>query len=153
MSKDSTSVLRRLRVTLPNGEMADMVLYPGYEVEDIVDVFLLQHGMDEDILARKRLVQSALALQMKPPPSPNGRSAGNGAQPVSNQLVSANQQSLKERAHPIRVRLQLPSGVMVESIIKNNEDAALASVRLAQQYQLNEVDEMRVYEHLRTTLK
>jgi hypothetical protein len=49
----------KLKVRLPDGSMSVLIIYPGYEVADQVDAFLVQYGMDEDRAAREKLIEAA----------------------------------------------------------------------------------------------
>ena len=52
----------KLRVKLPTGDTADMILYPGYHVGQQVDAFLVQHDMQDDDEAKLKLIEAAQSI-------------------------------------------------------------------------------------------
>ena len=52
----------KLRVMLPSGETAEMILYPGYHVGQQVDAFLLEHDMQDNDEAKAKLLQAAQTI-------------------------------------------------------------------------------------------
>lgn len=55
----------RLKVALPDGKSADIQIYPGFHVGRQVDAFLIQHGLDDDDDARRKLTSAAEQLAAK----------------------------------------------------------------------------------------
>jgi len=52
----------KLRVKLPSGEAADMVLYPGYHVGQQVEAFLVKHNLQDEDDVKAKLLEAAQSI-------------------------------------------------------------------------------------------
>ena len=177
----------KLRVKLPDGQSADMVLYPGYHVGQQVDAFLVQHAIEENEDAKAKLVEAANkvvaalarqhdahededpehqqqhhlnhqnALLTAPPrlasgtasfaqPTPGGRSP-------SPNTSSRYAQPTPKAGRKCRVRIQLPNGESLETVMRDNEDLVGLSKRIALQHGLTGDYQERVLQQLRAAFK
>jgi ribosomal protein S10 len=55
--------LRRMVIKLPQGQTGELMIDLESNVESQVDLFLETHGMDDDLEARRKLLQSVLKMQ------------------------------------------------------------------------------------------
>jgi hypothetical protein len=62
MASPSPQKKKKMRITLPSGQTADLILYDGYKVEHQVDSFLEQHDMAHDYIARERMISTAKVI-------------------------------------------------------------------------------------------
>ena len=55
----------KLKVMLPTGASTEIQIYPGYHIGRQVETFLVQHNMEDDLVARKKLTKAATQIAKK----------------------------------------------------------------------------------------
>lgn len=138
------SVTVKLRVRLPDGAEAIMQLRHGVEeVKTQVARFLAQNGMQSDSLAYEKLVKlgsSLLADQIRVRESQAAETAA-APKPSSNPVPKC------------VVRVKLPSGQTIETVVSRDEDAQVVAARIAAEHGLSMGYQNKVWEQLRSAQK
>lgn len=184
----------KLRVKLPDGQSADMILYPHYHVGQQVDAFLVQHSIEDNEDAKAKLVEAAKkvvaaaarqhdahededvehqqqhianhqnTLLTAPPRLASGTASFSNlphgsamsASPASRHTHvngSGAVGSGKLGRKCCRVKISLPSGKQIETLMRENEDLVALSKRIAGDYGLTPQYQEKVLHQLRATFK
>lgn len=183
----------KLRVKLPDGQSADMILYPHYHVGQQVDAFLVQHSIEDNEDAKAKLVAAAKnvvaaasrqhdaheeedvehqqqhianhqnALLTAPPRLASGtasfsnlpRGSAMSASPASRhtQATGSGVIGSGKLGMKCRVKISLPSGEQIETLMNENEDLVALSKRIAGDYGLTPSYQERVLHQLRAVFK
>jgi GTPase SAR1 family protein len=137
------SVTVKMRVKLPDGAEAIMQLRHGIEdVKSQVAKFLAQNGMQSDSLAFEKLVKLGSSL-------------------LADQVRAKQSQSTPEPGTPTAsttvpkcvVRIKLPSGQTIETVVSRDEDAQVVAARVASEHGLSMGYQNKVWEQLRSAQK
>lgn len=156
---------RRMRVRLPDGASASMVLYEGYDVQQQVDAFLVQYGMEDDLKARSKLIEAAshiLKSQLNNGFERGGDKASSAtvssvSSAVPAALTSDGKSPSKRTSNPkqsrkCKIRIQLPdyAGEPIETMIREGEDVHAIARSIALQHNLSVGFQQKVLDQLRS---
>jgi GTPase SAR1 family protein len=137
------SVTVKMRVKLPDGAEAIMQLRHGIEdVKSQVARFLAQNNMQSDSLAFEKLVKLGSSLLADQIRAKQSQSA-----PESN--APANPNTVPKCV----VRVKLPSGQTIETVVSRDEDAQVVAARVASEHGLSMGYQNKVWEQLRSAQK
>lgn len=153
----------KLRVKLPTGKSADMILFPGYHVGQQVDAFLTQHEMQDDDEARAKLFEVAKEFVVNAARQHDQHEGEDAA--VKEMLALNHQNALLAKpsrltgtgagpGRKIRVRIALPNGgQVIETVMNENDDLVAISKRISRDHGLSAQYQERVLEQLRSAFK
>ena len=100
----------KLRVRLPDGTPADLIIYPEYDIDSQITVFMSRFGIENNATAKAKLVEVvhvALKLEVgakkEQPPAATTKSSST---PPSNTTTNTTMNKDKK----VRLKLKLPNG-------------------------------------------
>lgn len=153
----------KLKIHLPtDGSVVTMTLYSSYDVDQQVDAFMVQYGIEDKIKAREKLLQLARKTvdsllsgtatssntEINNNDSVSRRTDGDNAEPT--ELQSPSQTHVKK----FNIKIKIPSsGEVVELIIKENENLVLLSKQIAVMHVLTPAQEAKILKQLSQILK
>lgn len=129
----------KLRVRLPDGTPADLVIYPEYDIESQVTVFMSRFGIENNNSAKNKLVEVAqVALKLE---------VGSKQEKIPFQVTNKSQEIKKKK---VRLKLKLPNGNVenVDVQITSNDNMEKIAHDVAKQYQLTSDYERKIYNRL-----
>jgi hypothetical protein len=141
----------KLRVRLPDGNPADLVIYPEYDIESQVTVFMSRFGIENNISAKNKLVEVAqVALKLE---------VGSKQEKLPFQVIKPQQEFIKPPQDDIkkkkdRLKLKLPNGNIenVDVQISSNDKMENIAHDVAMKYQLTADYERKIYNHLQNII-
>ena len=141
----------KLRVRLPDGNPADLVIYPEYDIESQVTVFMSRFGIENNISAKNKLVEVAqVALKLE---------VGSKQEKLPFQVNKPQQEFIKPpqddiKKKKVRLKLKLPNGNIenVDVQISSNDKMENIAHDVAMKYQLTADYERKIYNHLQNII-